>query len=80
MGGWELFLVFAVALFAIGPKDLPVLARKLGSLVRMVNSMWQGLKDELDQQVKIETLHQNRRRAEKVDQLLETQRESANDR
>lgn len=38
-GGWEIFVVLALALIVVGPKDLPVLVRKVGQWVGKARSM-----------------------------------------
>ncbi len=39
IGGWELFVILALALIVVGPKDLPVLVRKIGTWVGKARSM-----------------------------------------
>lgn len=39
IGGWEIFLILALALIIVGPKDLPMLVRKVGTWVGKARSM-----------------------------------------
>ena len=45
IGILEIFLVLAVALFAIGPDKLPEAARAIGRIARTLKGMVQDLKD-----------------------------------
>lgn len=50
----ELLVIAMVALVVIGPKQLPTLAYKVGSLISTVNRLWQQLKQEFQQQADLE--------------------------
>ena len=55
--GWsELFLVVVVALFVIGPKELPIVLKQLGRWSRQISRYISGLKSELHQVIEDEEL------------------------
>lgn len=39
IGGWEIFVILALALIIVGPKDLPVLVRRVGTWVGKARAM-----------------------------------------
>ncbi len=46
--GWsELFLIFIVALFLLGPKELPVALRYCTKVFRYFSKLFSGLKDDI---------------------------------
>ncbi len=58
LGAGELFLIFLIALFFLGPKKLPELAKGLGSAVREFNKAKDHMMKEITRQedeVKSET-------------------------
>lgn len=55
--GWsELFLVVVVALFVIGPKELPVVLKQLGRWSRQISRYISSLKAEFNEAVEAEEL------------------------
>lgn len=51
---WELLLVGFIALLVIGPKQIPVLAFKLGQWIRYLKNAWYALSAELREQMQDE--------------------------
>jgi Tat protein translocase TatB subunit len=51
---WELLLVVFIALLVIGPKQIPVVAFKLGQWIRYLKNAWYALSSELRQQMQSE--------------------------
>lgn len=59
VGGFEVLVIAALALIIIGPKDLPVMLRKLGKFVGKMRAMAQEFRssfDELARQSELEEL------------------------
>ena len=50
LGAGELFLIFLIALFFLGPKKLPELAKGLGSAVREFNKAKDHMMKEINRQ------------------------------
>lgn len=51
LGAGELFLIFLIALFFLGPKKLPELAKGLGSAVREFNKAKEQMMQEIHKPV-----------------------------
>lgn len=46
--GWlEIAVILAVALLVVGPKQMPVVARKFGEVVGQGLRMWKAFKDDI---------------------------------
>lgn len=54
----ELLLIFIIALVVFGPEQLPVIARKLGTLIGSVRKFQQNISNQLYQQTGIEQIEQ----------------------
>lgn len=67
----ELLLIFIVAIIAFGPSKLPMLATHLGMLVRKMNQLKEHISSFWQQQMNEIQLHENKRKAEEVDQQYE---------
>ncbi len=52
LGMQELIVIFAVVLIVFGPQKLPELARSLGKGVAELKKALQGVKDQIDSEVK----------------------------
>ena len=66
IGFWELVLISVVALVVLGPERLPVAIRSVSKFVRTAKTMANSVKDELSQELKIQELQDNLRKAEKM--------------
>jgi sec-independent protein translocase protein TatB len=45
----ELLVVGAVALVVVGPKDFPLMMRKVGHFTRRARMAWEGMKIQIDE-------------------------------
>lgn len=66
IGFWELVLISVVALVVLGPERLPVAIRSVSKFVRTAKTMANNVKDELSQELKIQELQDNLRKAEQM--------------
>ncbi|HCH00603.1 MAG TPA: twin-arginine translocase subunit TatB [Vibrio sp.] len=66
IGFWELVLISVVALVVLGPERLPVAIRSVSKFVRTAKTMANNVKDELSQELKIQELQDNLRKAENM--------------
>ncbi|MBF9001975.1 MULTISPECIES: Sec-independent protein translocase protein TatB [Vibrio] len=66
IGFWELVLISVVALVVLGPERLPHAIRSVAKFVSAAKSMANSVKDELSQELKIQELQENLRKAEKM--------------
>ena len=64
IGFFELVLIGVVALVVLGPEKLPGAIRSTMRTVRSVKSMANGFRQEVEQQLKIQELHENLKKAE----------------
>lgn len=64
VGGLELLIIAAVALIVVGPKDLPVLLRKLGQIVGKVRGMANEFRASFDEMARQSELDDLRREVE----------------
>jgi sec-independent protein translocase protein TatB len=61
IGGTELLVIAAVALIVVGPKDLPVLLRKLGQFVAKIRGMANEFRTSFDEMARQSELDELRR-------------------
>jgi sec-independent protein translocase protein TatB len=61
VGGTELLVIAAVALIVVGPKDLPVLLRKLGQFVGKIRGMANEFRASFDEMARQSELDELRR-------------------
>lgn len=61
IGGTELLVIAAVALIVVGPKDLPVLLRKLGQFVAKIRGMANEFRASFDEMARQSELDELRR-------------------
>ncbi|WPC74047.1 Sec-independent protein translocase protein TatB [Vibrio porteresiae] len=66
IGFWELVLISVVALVVLGPERLPHAIRSVAKFIAAAKSMANNVKDELSQELKIQELQENLRKAEKM--------------
>lgn len=68
MSGGELLLTLIVALLVFGPNKLPLLARHLGRIAQKFNQYRQKAEDIFHEQIAIEQLKENIKKAEKAEE------------
>ncbi len=66
IGFWELTLISVVALVVLGPERLPVAIRSLSKFINGARAMANGVKNELAQELKIQELQDNLKKAENM--------------
>jgi sec-independent protein translocase protein TatB len=64
IGFMELLLIGILGLVVLGPERLPVAVRSISSWIRAMKRMANSVKDELEQELKIEQLHSDLKKAE----------------
>lgn len=78
IGGFELVVVALVALLVVGPKDLPVLMRKVGQFMNRARQMAAEFRASFDEMARQSELDELRREVEalRAGQLTDVQREA----
>ncbi|WP_413113027.1 Sec-independent protein translocase protein TatB [Thaumasiovibrio sp. DFM-14] len=66
IGFWELILISLVGLVVLGPERLPVAIRNVSRWVQAARSMATSVRTELEQELKIQELQENLKKAEKM--------------
>lgn len=66
IGFWELVLISVVGLVVLGPERLPHAIRSVSRFIGAAKSMANNVKDEISHELKIQELHENLRKAEKM--------------
>lgn len=66
IGFWELILISVVGLVVLGPERLPVAIRSVSRWVSAARNMANSVKDELSQELKIQELQENLKKAEQM--------------
>ncbi|GIU46841.1 Sec-independent protein translocase protein TatB [Shewanella algidipiscicola] len=64
IGFMELLLIGILGLVVLGPERLPVAVRSISGWIRAMKRMANSVKDELEQELKIEQLHSDLKKAE----------------
>jgi len=64
IGFMELLLIGIVGLVVLGPERLPTAVRSITSWIRTMKRMANSVKEELEQELKIEELHADLKKAE----------------
>ncbi|MCL2912207.1 Sec-independent protein translocase protein TatB [Shewanella corallii] len=64
IGFMELLLIGIIGLVVLGPERLPVAVRSITGWIRAMKRMANSVKDELEQELKIEQLHNDLKQAE----------------
>jgi sec-independent protein translocase protein TatB len=55
--GWsELLVVIIIAILVIGPKDLPIVLKKIGSTVKKIKSYVSNIQDEIENAVEADDI------------------------
>ncbi|OAN19156.1 sec-independent translocase [Photobacterium jeanii] len=66
IGFWELILISVVGLVVLGPERLPVAIRSVSRWVGAARNMASSVKDELSQELKLQELQENLKKAEQM--------------
>lgn len=66
IGFWELVLISVVGLVVLGPERLPVAIRSVSQFFNGMKTMANNVKDELSQELKIQELQDNLKKAENM--------------
>lgn len=67
IGFWELVVVGVVGLLVLGPERLPVAIRTVSRLFKTVRDTANSVKTELSQELRMEELHRDLKKAEQLD-------------
>ena len=67
IGFWELLLISIIGLVVLGPERLPVAIRTVRGWISSVRSFSHSVKSELTEELRIQELHSNLKKAEKSD-------------
>jgi sec-independent protein translocase protein TatB len=55
--GWsELLVVIIIAILVIGPKDLPIVLKKIGSTVKKIKSYVSNIQDDIENAVEADDI------------------------
>ncbi|MDO6446753.1 Sec-independent protein translocase protein TatB [Colwellia sp. 1_MG-2023] len=66
IGFWELLLISIIGLFVLGPERLPVAIRTVRGWISGVKSFSNSVKTELTEELRIQELHANLKKAEET--------------
>ncbi|MFM5617781.1 Sec-independent protein translocase protein TatB [Aeromonas veronii] len=66
IGFWELVVIGVVALVVLGPERLPVAVRTATHWIRLIRSTANSVKSELEQELKLQELHNDLKKAEQL--------------
>ena len=64
IGFWELLLIAIIGLVVLGPERLPVAIRTVRKWITSIRSFSEGVKNELTEELRIQELHANLKKAE----------------
>ncbi|XOV79945.1 MAG: Sec-independent protein translocase protein TatB [Aestuariibacter sp.] len=64
IGFWEILIIAVIALLVLGPERLPGAIRSVSKTMRNIKGMAQGFRQEVEQQLRIQELHENLKKAE----------------
>lgn len=67
IGFWELMLIGVLGLLVLGPERMPVAIRTVRDWINSVRSFSQSVKTELKEELRINELHENLKKAEQSD-------------
>lgn len=68
IGLWELILIGIIGLVVLGPERLPTAVRTVSGWIRTMRRLAQNVKNELEQELEIEKLHSDLKKAESINQ------------
>lgn len=66
IGFWELIVIGVMGLIVLGPERLPVAVRTVSGWIRTAKRMANNVKQELEQELEIEKLHSDLKKAENI--------------
>lgn len=66
IGFWELIIIGVLGLIVLGPERLPVAVRTVSGWIRTARRMANNVKEELAQELEIEKLHSDLKKAENI--------------
>ncbi|GAA3548615.1 Sec-independent protein translocase protein TatB [Zobellella aerophila] len=66
IGFWELIVIAVIGLLVLGPERLPVAIRTVSRLFKTVRDTANAVKTELAQELKMEELHRDLKKAEQL--------------
>ena len=66
IGFWELLLIAIIGLVVLGPERLPVAIRTVRNWISSIRSFSEGVKNELTEELRIQELHANLKKAEQT--------------
>ena len=65
--GWsELLVIVVLAVLIIGPKDMPVVIKKIASSVKKIKSYISNIQDDIEHSVNIETEIDKKKKNKKI--------------
>ena len=67
IGFWELVVISVVALVVLGPERLPSAIRSLSHWVKLIRSTANSVKNELEQELKLQSLHDELKKVEQLE-------------
>jgi sec-independent protein translocase protein TatB len=67
IGFWELMVIGILGLIVLGPERLPVAIRTIRSWISGAKKFSEGVKAELKEELRVNELHENLKKAEKSD-------------
>ena len=67
IGFWELLLISVIGLVVLGPERMPVAIRTVRRWINNVKRFSEGVKSELSEELRIQELHNNLKKAEQAD-------------
>ncbi|MGL5007253.1 MAG: Sec-independent protein translocase protein TatB [Plesiomonas sp.] len=67
IGFWELVLIAVIGLVVLGPERLPVAVRTVAHWVKTIRAMAASVQNELNQELKLQEMQNNLKKAEKMD-------------
>ena len=72
IGLWELIVIGVLGLIVLGPERLPVAVRTVSDWIRTAKRMANNVKEELAQELEIEKLHSDLKKAESYSKGIDT--------
>jgi len=66
IGFWELIVIGVLGLIVLGPERLPVAVRTVSGWIRTARRMANNVKEELAQELEIDKLHSDLKKAENI--------------
>ncbi|MCI4666027.1 MAG: Sec-independent protein translocase protein TatB [Neomegalonema sp.] len=79
IGGWEIFVILAIALIVVGPKDLPVMIRNVGRWVGKARGLARDFQAGMDEAARQADLDEARKAADISSTLREEGRKIESD-